>query len=353
MKILKPVSSKIKSAFLSYVLGLILTKNKKTCSSMAKVLGVTHDFLYRFLSKTYLLLPLLPHLMISLVNHFDKEKLGWLIIDDTTISKPFARFLEGVSQIYNTALGRTDRGLSIVVIAWSNGKITIPLKFGWAFHKDVAGDNYKTKSMIAKELLLFFLKRIKFQYLLIDGHYTTKELLRFMLCWNIKFVGKFACNRKIESSNGMVEQVRNHPLLKLLRNFRSRKIKATYDEMKFYMSSHKRKNRNGEYKYIYLISSMDLSAKEYLSLYGKRWEIETMFRTMKQSLGLAQCCSRKIERQESHIYAVFLSFSFLQNEKKVGRFKNPEQAQRHLEMLKLEDVTMRMDRFSWNFDYVA
>jgi len=135
MKILESVSSKIKSTFLSYVLGLILTKNKKTCSSMAKVLGVTHDFLYRFLSKTYLLLPIFPRLMISLVNHSDKKKLGWLIIDDTTISKPFARFLAGVYTIYNTALGRPDKGLSIVVVAWSNGQITIPLKFGWHFQK--------------------------------------------------------------------------------------------------------------------------------------------------------------------------------------------------------------------------
>jgi len=353
MKTLNLLSRKIKLGFLSYALGLILTKNKKTCSSMAKVLGVTHDFLYRFLSKTYLLIPILPSLMISLVNHFDKEKLGWLIIDDTTISKPFARFLEGVYQMYNTALGRTDKGLSIVVVAWSNGQITIPIKFGWLFHKDISGESYKTKSTVAKELLLFCLKHVYFRHLLIDGHYTTKALLRFLDKRNIKFVGKFARNRNIESANGIVASVQNHPLLKLLRNSRSRKTKASFDGMKFYMSSHKRKKKNGEYSNIYLISNMDLPPKEYLSLYGKRWEIETMFRTMKQSLGLAQCHSRKIERQELHIYAVFLSFAFLQNEKKVGRFKNPEQAQRHLEALKLEKAALRIDRFSRNFYHVA
>ena len=114
--ILDKLGKKVKQGFLSYSLGLILNKEKNVCTKIAEVLGIKHDFLYRFLMKAKVFLPFFPSLMLSVVKCFDQSR-SWIIIDDTTLLKAFAKKLLGVYTVFNAALGRPDRGLCIVVIA--------------------------------------------------------------------------------------------------------------------------------------------------------------------------------------------------------------------------------------------
>jgi len=352
--ILEEINTKVKLAFLAYSLGLILSEGKRTCTKIASYLGLNHDFLYRFLSKTDLLIPIFPKLMLSMANHFAQKGTGYLIIDDTCISKIFSRCLEGVYNVYNTALKRPERGLCIVVVAWSNGKITVPLGFEWLFHKDLVGENYLPKSEIAKRLILGCYKQIPFDYLLADGHYATKPLIKFLSKLKIKFVFKIARNRKVTTKNNIEKPLTEHLKLKLLRNSRSKSMRAKFDGVWLYFSVHKRKNKNGDYTSIYLVSNIyRKSAHDYLAMYEKRWNIEKMFRTMKQYLGISQCSSRKIEVQKAHIYAVFFSYGFLQNEILDLSLNTPEEASRFDKQLKFNIAMKRIQSFSENFEHVA
>jgi len=144
--ILKTPIKSVKKYLANYSLGLIITREKRTCTKIASYLGIGHDSVYRFLAKAHYYLPFFPGIMINIVRYFSKYGNGWLILDDTAISKIFSRFIEGTGYIYNSALGRTERGMSIVVLAWSNGKITIPIGFKCWHSKEVIGiKSYKTK----------------------------------------------------------------------------------------------------------------------------------------------------------------------------------------------------------------
>ena len=239
--ILCKLNKKVKQGFLSYVLGLILNKEKNVCTKMAEVLGISHDFLYRFLAKTKVFLPFFPSLMLSVVKHFDQSK-SWIIIDDTTLLKAFAKKLAGVYSVFNAALGRPDRGLCIVVIAWTNGSSTIPLRFLYYYSKDLTGKHFKTKSQLAKELILKLKGKIPFEALLIDGHYTTQYLIKFLMKHHIDFVGKIARNRIIETKCGTRARIDKHPGLKLYKNQRRAKVYAKFAGEWLYFSVHKRKN---------------------------------------------------------------------------------------------------------------
>jgi len=354
MEILDSVGSKIKFGFLKYSLGLVLTKEKKSCPKMALALSICHDSIYRFLYKANSFLPLFPSIMISIVRgHATVKNPGYLIIDETFFSKQFATFLEGVFNMFNAAMGRQERGLMLVVMAWSNGAATIPITFRWLFHKDLVGNDYKTKSEIAKELLLEYKNKIPFDHFLVDGHYSTIYLMRFLVDQSIHFVAKFPINRVITTKDGEKNQLRDHSRLKLLRNCRSRSTKAIFNGMELYVSAHKRKMRNGEFAFTYIVSNICLQTKEYLQRYERRWKIEIMFRTMKQSLGLQHCQARSLFRQEAHISAVFFSYSFLQNEKEKHNLKNSELVIKALEKLKLDELDQRITRFGANFDQVA
>jgi len=353
MKILKSVNSKIKYGFLKYSLGLILTKGKKSCPKMATTLSICHDLIYRFLLKSSSFLPMFPPIMVSIVKgHATKNNPGYLIIDETFFSKQFASLLEGVFSMFNAAMSRQERGLMLVVMTWNNGIVTIPIAFKWMFHKDLVGKNYKTKSELAKDLLLEYKDKIPFDYFLADGHYSTIYLMSFLIEQNIRFVAKFAVNRVI-MANEEKNQLRDHSRLKLLRNSRSRSTKAFFNGMELYVSAHKRKKRNGEFAFTYIVSNICLQSKEYLQRYERRWKIEMMFRTMKQSLGLQHCQARSLMRQGAHIYAIFFSYSFLQNEKVNHNLKNSEQAIKALEKLKLDVLDQRIIGFGDNFGHIA
>ena len=350
--ILDKLSKKVKKGFLSYCLGLILNKEKNTCTKMSEWLGLDHNILYRFLEKTKLLLPLFPILMVTIVKYFYvSKKKSWLIIDDTTLCKTFARKLIGVYKLFNTALGRVDRGLCLVVISWTNGEVTIPIRFLWYFSKDITGKHFKTKSQLAEELILKLKGKIPFDALLIDGHYTTQYLIKFMVENGIDFVGKIAKNRIIETKNGIKARIDEHPDLKLHGNQRTAKVRAKFAGKSLYFAVHKRKNDNGDWTYLYLVSNINLKAKEYFKVYKKRWKIEKKFRTFKQSLGFADCASRSLEKQELHVFAIFFSYAFLQKEKKDHSLKNPEAARKQLSKLKSSEAMDRIVAFSENFGY--
>jgi len=353
MKIVALLSKKIKHGFLVYISGLILNPEKKSCAKIASFFGLNHDFLYRFLSTTKLLIPIFPRLMFAMANYFAQTKKGYLIVDDTTMSKPFARFIVGIWDIYNTSLKRSDRGLIIVVIVWSNGLVTIPLKFEYAFQKDVVGDKYCTKSVLAQKLIVDCKQNVQFRYLLGDGHYSTKYLLNFVAESNLQYTGKIAKNRVVETSDGVREQLKNHPGLKLLRNERSKKIRAQYAGHWFYFSVHKRKNRSGDFTYVYFVSTLDVNPKKYLEMYAGRWSIESTFRTMKQHLGFAQCQSRDLDRQRVHLLSIFFSYGFLESIKTEQSLKNPEEAIKLLRKLKSRQTMQRIASFSGNFQCSA
>ena len=232
---LKKISESVKKNFTFYILGLILNLEKKNCTKMAKVLNKSHDSLYRFLLKHDLFIPLFPSFFIKMANYFAQYKSGFLIVDDSAVSKIFAQCIEKLAWIYNSSLGRPERGLCIVVVAWSNGEITIPLTFTWWFSKKVVDkEHYQTKIQHACNLIDQISNLVKFDYLLADGLYFSKDMAAFLNYQSIKFLMRCASNRKITTCDGVSEQTKNHTALKLQRNQHSKKVFASYGDQNLY-----------------------------------------------------------------------------------------------------------------------
>lgn len=351
---LKKNGESVKKNFVFYILGLILNREKKNCTKMAKVLNKSHDALYRFLAKHNLFVPLFPSFFIRMANHFAKQKPGFLIVDDSTVSKIFAQCIEKLAWIYNSSLGRPERGLCIVVVAWSNGDITIPLAFTWWFSKKVIDKNcYKTKIQHACYLIDQIRNLVKFDYLLADGLYFSKDMAAFLNDRSIEFIMRCASNRKITTSNGICEQIKNHPATRLQRNQHSKKVFDCYGDQSLYFIMQKRLNKNNEYENVYFVSNMDLHHSDYIKVYGGRWGIEPFFRTAKSYIGLSHCSSLSLDKQTNHVFAVFFVYNFLQFEKTRLKLENPEHALSHLRELKPTQLIERLDVFSQLFGFFA
>ena len=60
----------------------------------------------------------------------------------------------------------------------------------------------------------------------------------------------------------------------------------------------------------------------------KKWKqaenaVEKFFRTSKQSLGVKDCQSTSVEKQRAHIFATFVAFTELENQKIFKKKKSP------------------------------
>lgn len=112
-------------SFRNYIKGLCGVFENANCVALSKITNCSHDSLARILNqpkRNWQTLLLRFQLRI-----FGKLQNGWLIIDDTVVDKRFAKIIENLSWVFDSKLKKSILGLSIVLIAWANGKITIPL----------------------------------------------------------------------------------------------------------------------------------------------------------------------------------------------------------------------------------
>jgi len=278
-----------------YIKGLMCVFENANCVSLSEVAKCSHDSLARVLNgKKFCWQTLLQNF---LVRTFGKLQDGYLMIDDTVISKQFARKIENVAWIYDSSVGRSILGINLVMIAWSNGKVTIPLAI-----KVYQKESGKTKIDLAIELL-DWVKKLKFKpkYIAFDSWYTAAKVLEKIENCGWTFVTQLKKNRKL---NGV-------PVREIYRNpywMKQGKLVGGLEVLVV---------RNGK-KY-FATNDLALSKKELLSNYRGRWKIETVFRALHDKLGIDECQARKLGSQTAHFHLCLIAFIALEKESFIQR----------------------------------
>lgn len=275
---------------IAYLKGLMCVFENANCASLAEVSSGSHDSLTRILNnEKFSWQTLLENFTMRILGKLSN---GWLIIDDTVISKIFAKKIENLAWIYDSKIGRSVIGLNIVVLVWSNGKINIPI--GIRVYKPKSG---KTKMDLAIELLELA-KRLKIRplYVAFDSWYSSGRFMKKIREYRWHFITRLKPNRKL---NGI-------PLKEIQRN--------PYWMMEGKISGGQKVIvvRNGK-KY-FAASNLKLSKQELLAQYKSRWEIETVFRLLHSKLGIDQCESRKLIAQSAHFHLCLMAYVILKNE---------------------------------------
>lgn len=278
----------------TYIKGLLTVSELATCTAMARVLRdeSSHDTLSRILKDQRLeWQTLLSSLLLRICG---KLRGGFFIIDDTVIDKSFAKVIENLSWIFCSKKRSSVLGLNIVVLAWSNSTITLPLAF-----KIWKKDSKKSKYDLALELLSYarnFL-HLKPRYVAFDSWYASKKILKRIQKYEWTFVTRLKKNRKF---NGVqLQRYKKHPYW-----IGHGTIDGNYTVLIV---------RHGK-KY-YATNDLELSKKEICHRYYTRWNIETMFRMLYDKLGLQECQARSLIAQTAHIHLCLMSFILLEKEK--------------------------------------
>ena len=296
-----------------YVLALLLNQEHKLKQTgISKLFKRSTKSIRNFLNKTVdfdeLFLKLIRILNINLAE-------GYFSIDDTAYSKPFSNEIPLFTSMFDHGTKGYTKGVQIVFMCWSNGKIILPVSFK-IWHKYLG----KTKIDIALELIKYARKITKDKNLgfRMDSFYSAKMLLKYLHKNHIFFATRLAKSRNI-LLNGTLTKLKSTQIGGKVINVYLPgvgRVWITKYKGKYYCA-----NRRPEYQ------------KQLYEWYAERWCVETVFRFVKSELKMLDCQAFKYAQHVNHIGYCFFAYGLLQG---VFPDLNPYKARRHLEDLYVE-----------------
>jgi len=339
------VNRKIRRAICRYFGGILLFSGKKNCSAMARSTGASHDALQEFLNKPVDVAVILQECLKGARSNLPICTGTWYInIDETLIDKVYSKSMEAVAPSWSSAHNTTMKGHTIIAAVITNGKITIPITFKTWYSEKTFPERHQTRIKLAQEIMV----EIKSQYpnlmFLLDGGFSSEDMLRFCETNRIKFCMRFNSNKKIIIGSKEA-QIRHHKLLKEVGGRDKRIVHGFYKGIGLYFVAFKRKEKSGKIKFVYLVTNVKETPKKTIKTYKKRWNIEKFFRTAKQHLGLRDCQALSAAKQEVHIWAVFVSYAWLQFQKSKQKTKNPEQILHKIRRKKDRNLIVEFETF--------
>lgn len=348
------LAKNVKLKFALYVTGLILCPRRKTCVEIGKMLTQSHDSINRTL-QAQSLLPRISLFLKDLIYKLSMKRLGWLIIDDTLINKLYAKYIEGIEKHFDSSDKSYRQGFSAVVLAWTNGKKTIPLDFEFWFSKELVGaERYRKKIQIAQFLIKKVIEsEIEFKGVILDGLYASRDMIKFLNNLGIIFEMRMHSNRVITLPDGKKIALKDLTLLRMTRNQHSKTIRALWHGIELYFTSELRIDKTGKKSIVFIVSNWEAKSSEHVRIYSLRWAIEMFFRAGKQYLGLQHCTARSIEKQKLHIFFIFYSYAFLQVNIDKKKFINVESIIKYFRDLKPSLLIKQISAFNQNFTSFA
>jgi Transposase DDE domain len=277
----------------SYVTGLLIRVHNANCVRLAASVGVSHDHLSRVLKTSDG--RVFSHVSTLISRTLGKFSEGSLVIDDTTISKIFARVIEGCFWSSNDE--RVIFGYQVVVLLWSNGTISIPLC--WEFYRKIESKKeQRTKIDIAVDLLAYArnILHLSPELVLFDSFYSAENVLKRCEEYSWKYVTKIKSNRTLDGTQA--KKHHRHPYWERT-GMLSCRLKA-------------RVIRHG--RRYFLTNDFESTKKEIIARYDSRWVIEEMFRVLHSRLGLDECESRSQTAQTNHLAFAMAAYVLLASE---------------------------------------
>lgn len=271
----------------------IVQGHRITATFLQYQFGFSHDRLTRTLHRCF---DWERVVLLVIQRLFGVLEGGYLIIDDSAIAKPHAKKLEGASFVYSSSEDRTVYGYQVVVLCWSNDLMTIPLSWRWC------KPGGKSRISLAQDLLTEALLKwkLKPEWVLFDSYYSADRLLNQLERMGWKFVCRIKKNRII-SCAPIKENLLNGERLVSLVTGLTRCLIVRHED-KFYSTN-----------------AIGLDPSQVLELYADRWQIEEVFRFLKNQLHLQACQARSRIAQENHLAVCMLAYLLVQKEQTMHR----------------------------------
>jgi hypothetical protein len=292
---------------LDYINFLIAASYVYSCTEAARCFpsstaAPSHDCFTRLLQKQ----PSDTEPLWTEVKKLVTPKEDYLIVDDTTLDKPYSKKIGFVRYQWSGKHHRTVKGIGLVTLLWTDGNKILPVDFRiYDIDEDEKTKNDHFRDMLdkAKE------RGFKPKFVMFDIWYASVENLKATRKKQWHFLTRLKSNRSVNPDNtknvplemidtppeGIVVHLKKYGFVKVFR------IVSKKEDTQYWATN---------------VLDMDESEREDLA--NKSWKIEEYHRGIKQFCGVEKCQARKKESQRAHI--MFSLRAFLRLE--VQRIKN-------------------------------
>lgn len=274
-------------AMQAYLIALIYRNTRTSCLSLAALCNwVSHDALNRLLHSRF---PWSRRLWELFSSRMIQEG-GYLVLDDTTWQRQ-AQKAEAVSLVWSSTSGAVRRGMQVVLLIWTDGKLRVPVSMRlWQ-------KGGPSKVELAAEMLTEARERgISPKYVLFDSWYASRAILNLIDGFGWKYVARLKSNRLLSGQ-------------KVSKNWPHRFGQAT-GELK--RVTHKvRVIKDG--KRYWVTNDLEMSPAKIKRAYRRRQQIEEAFRLLKQEFGWGGSSSRKAEAQTAHLHLGLMALCLTQH----------------------------------------
>lgn len=221
-------------------------------------------------------------------EHLDLTR-GLLIVDDTTLDKPYAQQIALVHRHWSGKHHRVVAGINLVTLLWSDGLHAVPCDYR-LFDKPVDGltKNVHFRAMLAAAVARGFQPQV----VAFDSWYSGLENLKAIRGYAWHWLTRLKANRLVNPDGSG-----NRPL-------REAAIAAhgTQVHLKGYgfILVFRIDAPDGDTEY-WATSRLEMTPPQREQLAGQIWAIETYHRGLKQFCGVERCQARSARAQRNHI----------------------------------------------------
>ncbi|MDN7026252.1 transposase, partial [Methanoculleus sp. FWC-SCC1] len=248
---------------------------------------------------------------------------GYLVVDDTTLDKPYAKKMDLVYYHWSGKHHRAVPGITLVTLLWTDGGTLIPVDFR-IYDPDRDGktknDHFLDMLQIAKE------RGFQPEYVLFDSWYSSIENLKAIRRHEWHWLTRLKKNRLVnpdKTGNVQVHTIEIPPEGLIVH------LKA-YGFVKVFRKEDPEGNED-----FWATDILGLKEARREELAKSAWKIEIFHRGVKQFCGVEKCQARKAQSQRTHVLMAVRAFVRLEiNRIKTGVSWFEAKAQIHREAIK-------------------
>jgi hypothetical protein len=280
-----------------YINFLVATPKSYSCVEGAKVHPLqenppAHDAFNRLLYR----LPPDPEKLWEESQPFVHPSRGVLVIDDSTLDKPYAQKIELVTRHWSGKHHDVVLGINLITLLWSDGDCHIPCDYRiYDKSNDGLSKNDHFQSLISQAHARGFSP----QCVVFDSWYSSLKNLKILRRFGWHWLTRLKSNRLVDldqqgnrplsqlpiSENGTVVHLKGYGFIKVF------KIVTTDGDIEFWATSYLQMNELFRLKYAEI-----------------SWAIEEYHRGIKQFVGVERCMLRQAKAQRNHIGLALRAF---------------------------------------------
>lgn len=228
-----------------------------------------------------------------------RKEAGILVLDDTTLDKPYANKIELVTHHWSGKHHRVVKGINLLTLLWTDGKSLIPCDFR-IYDKPIKPLSGKTKNEHFQDMLKEAQKRGFCPiYVLFDSWYASLENLKAVKAMPWHWLTRLKNNRLVNP-----DAERNLPISQVEVPSEGRVVHLRgYGFIKVFRIV----SKDGDVEY-WATDDLEMTEIKREELGKQGWGIESYHRGIKQCCGVEKAQVRQADAQKGHILLSIRAF---------------------------------------------